>query len=87
MHGGESAFAYRHLAWVCEVHEEVGVPITKYIETKSDKDSGMSKWELREEIKTEMEEVAKETDIASTTDFWRSPIGESFMMMSMHWIT
>ena len=43
--------------------------------------------ELREEIKREMEEVAKETDIAFTTDFWTSLTGESFMMMSMHWIT
>ena len=34
-----------------------------------------------------MEEVAKETDIAFTTDFWTSPMGESFMTMSMHWIT
>ena len=34
-----------------------------------------------------MEEVAKETDIAFMTDFWTSPTGESFMTMSMHWIT
>ena len=34
-----------------------------------------------------MEEVAKETDIAFTTDFWTSSMGESFMTMSMHWIT
>ena len=43
--------------------------------------------ELRKEIKREMEEVAKETDIAFTTDFWTSLIGKSFMMMSVHWIT
>ena len=42
---------------------------------------------MQEEIKREMEEVAKETDIAFTTDFWTSPMGESFMTMSMHWIT
>ena len=34
-----------------------------------------------------MEEVAKETDIAFMTNFWKSPMGESFMMMSMQWIT
>ena len=44
-------------------------------------------WELREEIKREMEEVAKETNITFTTKFWTSPMGESFMTMSMHWIT
>ena len=43
--------------------------------------------ELRKEIKREMEEVAREMDIAFTTDFWRSPTGESFTTMSMHWIT
>ena len=34
-----------------------------------------------------MEEVAKEMDVAVTADFWTSPTGESFMTMSMHWIT
>ena len=29
----------------------------------------------------------KETDIAFRTDFWMSPTGESFMTMSLHWIT
>ena len=43
--------------------------------------------ELQKEIKREMEEVAKETDIALTTSFWMSPMGESFITMSMHWIT
>ena len=43
--------------------------------------------ELRKDIKTEMEGVATETDVAFMTDFWTSPIAESFMMMSMHWIT
>ena len=43
--------------------------------------------ELQEEIKREMEEIAKETNIAFTTDFWRSLTGESFITMSMHWIT
>ena len=42
--------------------------------------------ELWEEIKREMEEVAKEMDIAFTIDFWTRPTGESFMTMSMHWI-
>ena len=42
--------------------------------------------ELREEIKREMEEVAKEMDIAFTTDFWTSPMGESLMTMNMHWV-
>ena len=41
--GGEFAFAYLHLAWVCEVHEEVGAPMAEYIETKRDEVSGMSK--------------------------------------------
>ena len=43
--------------------------------------------ELQKKINREMEEVAKETDIAFTTDFWTSTMCESFMMMSMHWIT
>ena len=43
--------------------------------------------ELWEENKREMEEVAKETDIAFMTDFWTSPMDKSFMTMSMHWIT
>ena len=34
-----------------------------------------------------MEEGAKEADIAFTTDFWTSPTVESFMTISMHWIT
>ena len=28
-----------------------------------------------------------ETDIAFTTDFWTSPVGENFRRMSVHWIT
>ena len=43
--------------------------------------------ELRKDIRREMEGVAAKTDIAFTTGFWMSPIGESFMTMSMHWIT
>ena len=43
--------------------------------------------ELRKDIRTEMEGVAAETDVAFTTDFWTSPTSESFMTMSMHWIT
>ena len=43
--------------------------------------------ELWKEIKREMEEVARETDIAFTTDFWISLTDESSMAMSMHWIT
>ena len=43
-------------------------------------------WELQKEIKREMEDVARETDKAFTTDFWTSPMGESFMTISMHWI-
>ena len=34
-----------------------------------------------------MEGVAAETDVAFTTNFWTSLIAESFMTMSMHWIT
>ena len=43
--------------------------------------------QLRKDIRTEMEGVATETDVAFTTDFWTNPIAESFMTMSMHWIT
>ena len=53
--------------------------VTRSVERQSE--------ELWKEIKREMEEVAKETDIAFTTDFWTSLIGESFMTMSMHWTT
>ena len=45
-------------------------------------------WDTRTRVsRTEMEEVAAKTDIAFTTNFWTSPIVESFMTMSMHWIT
>ena len=53
--------------------------VTKSVEVQSE--------ELRKHIKREMEGVAAEMDIAFMTDFWTSPIGESFMTMSMHWIT
>ena len=43
--------------------------------------------QLREDIRTEMEGVAAETDVAFRTNFWKSPIAKSFMTMSMHWIT
>ena len=43
VHGGESAFAHQHLAWVCEFHEEGGALITKHIKTKRDEVSGTSK--------------------------------------------
>ena len=61
--------------------------MAKYSKTKCDKVSGTSSQELWKEIKREMEEVTKETDIAFTTDFWTNVMGESFMTMSMHWIT
>ena len=35
----------------------------------------------------EMEGVAAEMDVAFTTNFWTSPTAESFMTMSLHWIT
>ena len=44
-------------------------------------------WALWEDIKCEMLEIAAGMDIAFTIDFWRSPTLESFMTMSMHWIT
>ena len=53
--------------------------VTRSVETQSE--------QLRKDIKTEMEGVAAETDVAFTTNFWTSPIAESFMTMSMHWIT
>ena len=40
---GESAFAYRQPARFFEVHEEVGAPMAKHIETKRDEVSGRSK--------------------------------------------
>ena len=43
MSGGEFPFAYQHLAWVCEVHEKVGVQMAEHIETKHDEVSRMSK--------------------------------------------
>ena len=43
--------------------------------------------ELEKDIKREMEGVATEMDIGFMTDFWMSPLGERFMMMSMHCIT
>ena len=53
--------------------------VTKLVEGQSE--------QLRKDIKTEMEGVAAETDVAFTTDFWMSPTAKSFMTMSMHWIT
>ena len=53
--------------------------VTRSVETQSE--------QLRKDIRTEMEGVAAETDVAFTTDFWTSPTAESLMMMSMHWIT
>ena len=38
------------------------------------------------DIKCEMVQIAAETDIAFTTDFWTRPASKSFMTMSMHWI-
>ena len=43
--------------------------------------------QFRKDIRREMEGVAAETDVAFITDFWTSPTTESFMTMSMHWIT
>ena len=40
MRCGEFTFAYWHPAWVCEVHEEVGAPMDKHIETKRDEVRG-----------------------------------------------
>ena len=62
--------------------------MAEHIETKCDEFNGTSKLGIvGRKIKREMDEVVKETDIAFTTDFWMSPMVESFMMMSMHWIT
>ena len=46
--GGEFAFAYRHPAWVCKVHEEVGAPMAEHIKTKGDEVSGISKPRIAE---------------------------------------
>ena len=43
--------------------------------------------ELQKDIKRDMVGAAKEMNIAFMTDFLTSPIGESFITMSMHWIT
>ena len=48
---------------------------------------GLQSEALRKDVTREMEGVAAETDITFTTDFLTSPMGERFMMMSMHWIT
>ena len=53
--------------------------VTRSVEVQSE--------QLRKDIRREMEGVAVETDIAFMTDFWTSPTGESFMTMSMLWIT
>ena len=42
---------------------------------------------LRADIKCEMLKIADGMDTAFTTDFWTSLASESFMTMSMHWIT
>ena len=46
MHGRESAFAYQHPAWVCQVYGEVGAPMAEHIETKHDEVSGTIKPEI-----------------------------------------
>ena len=87
MHGGEFPFAYQHrLGFVKFMRkwEPRWPSILKQSMTRSVEGQNQ---ELQEEIKREMEEVAKETDIAFTTDVWTSPTGESFMTMSMHWIS
>ena len=43
--------------------------------------------ELKKDICKEMQGVAAEMHVAFTTDFWTSPTAESFITMSMHWIT
>ena len=43
MHGGEYAFAYRHVAWVCEVHVEVVALMAEHIKTKREEVSGVPK--------------------------------------------
>ena len=48
MRSGEYVFAYWHPCRVCEVHEEVGVPMAKHIEIKHDEVSGSSKWAIEE---------------------------------------
>ena len=53
--------------------------VTRLVEGQSE--------ELRKDICKEMEGVAAETDVAFMTDFWTSPTAESFMTVSMHWIT
>ena len=53
--------------------------VTRLVEGQSE--------QLRKDIKREMEGVAAETDVAFTTDFWTSPAAESFITMSIHWIT
>ena len=53
--------------------------VTRSVEVQSE--------ELMKDIRREMEGVAAEMDKAFTTDFWTSPTRESFMTMSVHWVT
>ena len=61
--------------------------MAKHIKTKRDEVSGTQSEQLRKDIRTEMEGEGAEMDVAFTTDFWMSPTIDSFMTMSMHWIT
>ena len=49
--------------------------VTRSVEDQSE--------QLRKDIRTEMEGVVAETDVAFTSDFWVSPTAESFMTMNM----
>ena len=61
--------------------------MTKHIKTKRERSVEGQSEQLRKDIRTEMEGIAAKTDVAFTTNFWTSSTAESFMMMSMHWIT
>ena len=74
MRGGEFAFAYWHPAWVCEVHEEVGAPMAKNIETNRDR----GQWNVKvrncgKDPRKEMEGVAVEMDIVFMTGLLHEP--------------
>ena len=57
------------------------------IKTKRDEVSGTSKRGIMGRNQEGDGVSSQGKNIAFTTDFWTIPIGESFMMIIMHWIT
>ena len=53
--------------WFSALHEEMEALVANYIETKFDEVGGVSNFRMKNEIRTEMEAVTAETDIAFST--------------------